>query len=689
MSSKNARKDPAWKYGEEHKVPEQCGKKGYKYIKCNFCSKVISGGVKRMKEHLACTHKDVMPCPKVPTEVKDEITQYLKQFQNSKFAAQRNFEESVGSGAYYNSGGSVNPSVSDRGIRGPMDQFIPVMSEDGSGPSKKMTPAAAKEHRNQVCLDIGRFFYENGIPFNVATSPSFTSMLRSVGNFGRSLKPPTMHELRTWILKEEVNTTSVMVKDIKDTWKATGVSLLSDGWSDMRNRSLINFLVNNQYGTVFLRTVDASDCIKNAQKIFELLDEVVEEIGEDIVVQVVTDNASAYKAAGTLLMEKRKSLYWTPCAAHCIDLMLEKIGDLTQHKNALIKAKKVSNFIYNHQWVLSLARKTLKKDLLRPAATRFATAFLTIQSIYESKEALQQMFVSTEWNTCAWAKKADGKEIKKIIMDERSFWPSVDYSIKTTMPLVEVLRLVDGEHTPAMGFIYGAMDECKEKIAKNLDNDLSSYKEIWDIIDKKWELQMHRDLHAAAYYLNPQYRWNQLIAYKEKKGLFGYRGSLATYQTRSPVKWWGEYGDDTPELKAFAIKVLGLTCSASACERNWSTFNQVHTKRRNRLNTERMNDLVYIMYNKKLRQKFLKGNLKEDDDPLVVDNVLSDDEWIADPSDDDDDDIGGGEAIGEGSSRKRKAIHLNLIDEDDVVEVNSDEDACEDGEDENDAFYVV
>ena len=65
------------------------------------------------------------------------------------------------------------------------------------------------------------------------------------------------------------------------------------------------------------------------------------EVGEDIVIQVVTDNASNYKAAGKLLMEKRPHLWWTRCAAHCIYLMLEKIGDLPQHKNALIKSKKV------------------------------------------------------------------------------------------------------------------------------------------------------------------------------------------------------------------------------------------------------------------------------------------------------------------------------------------------------------
>lgn len=142
-----------------------------------------------------------------------------------------------------------------------------------------MTPAIAKEHRNQVCLDIGRCFFENRLSFNVAKSASFANMLRSVANYGRGLKPPSMHELRTWILNKEEKTTSQIVDDIKSTWKKTGISILSDGWSDMRNRSLINFLVNNPHGTVFLKIVDASDCVKDAQKLFELLDGFVEEIG--------------------------------------------------------------------------------------------------------------------------------------------------------------------------------------------------------------------------------------------------------------------------------------------------------------------------------------------------------------------------------------------------------------------------
>jgi Protein of unknown function (DUF 659) len=49
---------------------------------------------------------------------------------------------------------------------------------------------------------------------------------------------------------------------------------------------------------------------------------------ERIVVQVITDCASAYVRAGELLMEKRKKLFWNPYAAHCMDLMLKDIDVL-------------------------------------------------------------------------------------------------------------------------------------------------------------------------------------------------------------------------------------------------------------------------------------------------------------------------------------------------------------------------
>jgi len=67
--------------------------------------------------------------------------------------------------------------------------------------------------------------------------------------------------------------------------------------------------VNSPSGTVFLKSIDASNVTKDVKQRFELLDSMVEEIGEDNVVQVVIDGASNFVATGQMLEEKRTKLY--------------------------------------------------------------------------------------------------------------------------------------------------------------------------------------------------------------------------------------------------------------------------------------------------------------------------------------------------------------------------------------------
>ena len=66
-------------------------------------------------------------------------------------------------------------------------------------------------------------------------------MLRSVGSYGRGLKPPTAYELSTSLLiKGESNTQAIVDEVKKKTWSQTRVSIMSDGWKDIRGRQLIN-----------------------------------------------------------------------------------------------------------------------------------------------------------------------------------------------------------------------------------------------------------------------------------------------------------------------------------------------------------------------------------------------------------------------------------------------------------------
>ncbi|KAL5736849.1 hypothetical protein ACOSQ2_031637 [Xanthoceras sorbifolium] len=56
-----------------------------------------------------------------------------------------------------------------------------------------------------------------------------------------------------------------------------------------------------------------------------------------------------------------------------------------------------------------------------------------------------------------------------------SFWNGVTTCLKVFAPLVKVLRLVDGDKKPAMGFVYGELLQAKEDIKVALNNELFGY----------------------------------------------------------------------------------------------------------------------------------------------------------------------------------------------------------------------
>jgi len=73
----------------------------------------------------------------------------------------------------------------------------------------------------------------------------------------------------------------------------------------------------------------------------DMMDSMVEEVGEENVIQVVTDNAANYRVVGQMLITKRKRLFWAPCVAHYIDLMLEDYEKkILIHDKTIPKGKK-------------------------------------------------------------------------------------------------------------------------------------------------------------------------------------------------------------------------------------------------------------------------------------------------------------------------------------------------------------
>jgi hypothetical protein len=102
-------------------------------------------------------------------------------------------------------------------------------------------------------------------------------------------------------LKDVVFTVKDVVKEKTLEWKQYGCTILSDGWMNGRNRTIINFLVSCKDQVVFLKSWDASDKIKTAETLARMLENIVMEVGAENVVQIITDNAAAYVATGRIL----------------------------------------------------------------------------------------------------------------------------------------------------------------------------------------------------------------------------------------------------------------------------------------------------------------------------------------------------------------------------------------------------
>ena len=77
-------------------------------------------------------------------------------------------------------------------------------------------------------------------------------------------------------------------------------------------------------------------------------------------------------------------------------------------------------------------------------------------------------------------------------------------------------------------------------------------------------------------------------------------------KSETSYQWWAAHGGEFPELQKVAVRVSAMISGAGACERSWSAYDFVHSKKRNRLDPARAGDLVYVFTNKRLHKKAQK-----------------------------------------------------------------------------------
>ncbi|KAL4633165.1 hypothetical protein ACB092_04G102500 [Castanea dentata] len=605
-SSVRAKCDPTW----DHVTEEfKDGKSSYRCIHC--------GKSYRMKRHLAGIKGDVTAYMGVPYDVRFLMNKQKKDQEASNYSP---LEDSL----EFEDVQEITPR--DRGKVGDIGNYFAPRTTPGVQPSIKSV-FAGKENKFRVDMAVARCMYDACIPINVVNSSYYQPMLNVVASYGLGYRGPNYHALRMPLLREAKREIQLIVDSHRSYWADIGYTIMVDGWTDTWHRTLINFL--------------------DAINLSNLFDEIVNWVGPANIVHLVTDNAANCVVARRILCGKYRNISWSPCAAHYLNLIFKEIGKM-DHVAKLAKcASKIIVFIYNHV-ALQAWLRTRKNwiEIVRSRPTRFATTFIALGSLKEHKHDLQALVISKFYVKSRYAKDKKAKAVEKIILDNQ-FWNDCHVIVYIMSPLIRLLRIVDSDEKPVMGYVYDGMYRDKKRLWELYVN----------IIEDRWDNQFYRDIHVAAYWLNPAFQYDsstlnkrletqsavtdvieskvsvgrlklveELSLFRECEQTFGTQLAQESAKISQPDEWWKLFGSCAPTLRKFAIRILSQTAASSGCERNWSVFEQMHSKRRNRFEHQRLNDLVYVHYNYRLKERVKRK--KFNFDPIDYASIDKTEFWV-------------------------------------------------------------
>ncbi|KAG8381196.1 hypothetical protein BUALT_Bualt06G0097100 [Buddleja alternifolia] len=634
-------KDVCWEYADRLE-----GNK----VRCKFCDRILNGGISRLKHHLSrLPSKGVNPCTKVRDDVSDKVRELIASKDDGKeisIIKRQKIPEVKSPVAVSISSGKSLMAVESAPLIGKVF------------PSNTLSSSSSRNDEEIAERSIALFFFENKLDFSVARSSSYHQMIDAVRKCGSGFIGPSAEALKTtWLerIKSEMNLHS---KDIEREWAMTACTIIAETWTDNKSRAIINFLVSSPSATFFHKSVDASPYFKNIKYLSDLFDSVIQDFGMENVVQIIMDNALNCTGIANHILQNYGCIFVTPCASQCMNGILEELCKVDWIDRCISQAQIISKYIYNNSSLLDTMKKfTGGNEIIKSGVTKYVSNFLSLQSMLKQKSRLKHMFNSPEFTTnSGFANKPQTSTCVGII-DDNEFWRAVEESVAVSEPFLKVMREVS-RGKAAVGFIYEMMTKAKESIRTYYIMDEIKCKTCLDIVDKNWKNTLHSPLHSAAAFLNPSIQYdpdvkflglikedffrvlekllptpelrrditNQILLFTRGSGMFGCSLAKEATDTVPPGIWWEQFGDGAPMLQRVAIRILSQVCSTSTFERQWSTFQQIHSEKRNKINKETLNDVLYIYCNLKL-EKNLKSNSSEVD-PLQLDDIDMTSEWV-------------------------------------------------------------
>nr|DAD34046.1 TPA_asm: hypothetical protein HUJ06_004686 [Nelumbo nucifera] len=518
---------------------------GSKSMTCLYCQKTFKGrGINRMKQHLAQRKCEIAICRKVPHDVMFKMEQSLNEINDKKRSEKQlmNFVDTIAQCG-------MNDNDDDIEIR----EIDPPSTHD-TYQGKKPTTSSGKG-KASLGLIISHFAPRT----TLGAQPGIKSVLASKGVINH-----VDYTVMKWLYDACIPLNVLRSRyfhPMFDALATIGPGYKAHSYHNCRTK---------MFKDLFQEVQMSFDKLRKDWAIYSCI----------IMAYDWTDTRSR-----TLI----NFLVYCPTGTAFEIGKMDYVANVVQH------ASRITKFVYSHIFLLLMLRKRpYWTEIIHPGATCFATNFIALDSILKQMHDLQNLVTDQSFIDSRYAKDAKGKEVRQIVLDFK-FWAQCKMIVGFTSPLVNALTLADSEFRPPMGYMYHAM------------------------------------LHLAGYYFNLTFQYNpkpkvkssvvmsavfyvikklaiklddveiklnkELTIFENCRSNFGRPFSVKTFKSIPLGEWWSRFGCDAPNLKRIIIRILSQTCSSSGCECNWSVFERIHMKRRNRLEHQRLNDLLYVHCN--------------------------------------------------------------------------------------------